>query len=243
MTKKPLILIPCNVIDYNGSPGHITRETYLDALIDIADCVPLLLPSTGKIPVEALDGRYDGILLTGSPSHVAPACYGCEQNFDDKDLDLKRDATTLPLIRDAIARDIPLLAICRGFQELNVAQGGSLHQFVHKVDGMQDHRAKKEGIMETYRYQAHAMTPQSGGLFARWGVTTDFTVNTIHQQGVDQLGKDLHVEAKAPDGLIEAISIPSKRFIFGTQWHPEGDTDINPVSKLIFEQFGKALRA
>jgi putative glutamine amidotransferase len=244
--KKPLILIPCNLIDYNGSPGHIARDTYIQAVLDITGGVPLLLPAAGrKVSFADVADHIDGIVLTGSPSHVAPVCYGAQQIFEDKELDLARDATTLPMIQQALERDIPLLAICRGFQELNVVTGGSLHQRVHEVDGKMDHRPsdalKAQGIMAVYRHQAHEVETLPGGLLARWNAPSRFTVNTVHQQGVDKLGAGLHVEAIAPDGLIEAISLPSKRFVFGTQWHPEGDPEINPVSRLIFEKFGEAV--
>jgi putative glutamine amidotransferase len=244
VAKKPRVLIPGNVIDYNGSPGHIVRETYIDALVRVSGALPLVIPSIGRdFSLDDIADSIDGILLTGSPSHVAPACYGEQQVFDDKELDLKRDATSLPLIAAAIKRDIPLIAICRGFQELNVVMGGTLHQRVHEIDGMMDHRAPKDKtIMEVYRHQAHDVTVETGGIFEQWGLPHSFTVNTVHQQGIKTLAAGLRIEAKAPDGLIEAISIPDKKFIVGTQWHPEGDWDINPVSRALFERFGTALR-
>lgn len=247
MTKKPLILIPCNVIDYNGSPGHIARQTYIDAVLDIAGGVPLLLPSSGnKMRFDDIADKIDGVVLTGSPSHVAPACYGEKQIFDDKELDLARDSTTLPLIRQVIDRNLPLLAICRGFQELNVVMGGTLHQRVHELPGKNDHRppadVTAQGIMAVYRHRAHDVTVQKGGLLEKWGVPGTFSVNTVHQQGIDRLGDGLTVDAMSDDGLIEAISIPAKRYVFGTQWHPEGDIDISPVSQTIFRKFGEALR-
>lgn len=242
---RPVIAVPCNIIDYNGSPGHIVRQTYIDALLDVADVVPVFIPSSGKkISFNDLKGRIDGLLLTGSPSHVAPACYGEKQIFPDSDLDLGRDATTLPLISEVLKADLPLLAICRGFQEMNVVMGGTLHQAVHDLPGKMDHRAQKNmTIVQVYRHQAHKVAVQKGGLLEKWGAPDHFTVNTVHQQGIDKLGEGLFVEAIADDGLVECVSIPGKKFAFGTQWHPEGDTDINPVSKLIFEKFGQALRA
>jgi putative glutamine amidotransferase len=188
-------------------------------------------------------GMIDGVLLTGSPSHVAPACYGEKQRFEDKDLDPARDATTLPLIQQTIDMDKPMLAICRGFQELNVVLGGTLHQFVHELPGKLDHRViPGSTIREAYHRQGHKVIVNKGGIFERMQVPAEFSVNTIHQQGIDKLGEGLHVEAVSEDGLIEAVSMPGKSFILGTQWHPEGDWDINDMSRKIFEAFGTALR-
>lgn len=247
MTKKPLILICANITDYNGSPGHIVRDTYISALLNTFDCVPLMLPSVlRRIDFKDVADRIDGVLLTGSVTNVAPACYGADQQFGDELLDLARDSTTLPMITQSIERDIPLLAICRGFQELNVAMGGTLHQKVEEVPGMQDHRLAPEiaarGVLDAYRHPAHKVIPREGGLLDMWGLTDEFMVNTIHQQGVDKLGDGLFVEAVAEDGLVEAVSVPGKRFIFGTQWHPEGDVDVNASSRKIFEKFGDAVR-
>jgi len=245
MTKKPIILIPSNIIDYNGLPGHVIRDTYVAALTQISGAQPLVLPVTGREAPRLLDlvGVIDGILLTGSPSNVDPVHYNEKRIFEDKWLDQARDAVTLQLIRDAVALDIPLIAVCRGFQEMNVALGGSLHQRVQEVPGFMDHRDNKNLTdKENYENPAHRVTTQKGGLFEQWGVPEEFAVNSIHQQGVKRLGSGLHAEAIAEDGLIEAISVPEKRFILGTQWHPEGDWHTNPVSRQIFERFGESVR-
>lgn len=244
MTKKPIIGIPCNVVDWGGLPAHLGRDTFVKALTEVSGCTPLFIPATGKaFDFSDIAHVVDGILLTGSPSHVAPSCYGAKQNFEDKYLDPARDATTLPLIPLLLEKDIPLFAICRGFQEFNVATGGTLHQKVHELPGMLDHRHPEDRpLLEGYEKQAHKAISQKGGLFERWGLPAEFTVNTVHQQGVDRLGKGLHVEAVASDGLIEAVSVPGKKFALGTQWHPEGDYYLNPVSKRLFELFGQAVR-
>lgn len=243
MTSKKKILIPCNVIDYTGSPGHVVRDTYVRALIEISGCLPLFLPAVGSdADLKALAAEFDGILLTGSPAHVAPACYGEPQEFEDSFLDLARDSTTLPLISHAIALDKPLIAICRGFQELNVARGGSLTQKVHEQPGMLDHRPREGAkITEAYETQAHKVTRKPGGIFEKLGLPETFTVNSVHQQGVKRLGDGLTVEAVAEDGLIEAVSVTGKKFILGTQWHPEGDWKLNATSKRIFEGFRDAV--
>ncbi len=241
--KRPIVLISSNVIDYTGSPGHIVRETYIRSLLDISGAMPLGLPSIGR------DFRFDdvrdvisGIVLTGSITNVAPACYGDNQTFDDNLLDLARDATTLPLIRMAAEANIPLLAICRGFQEMNVAFGGSLYQKVQEEPGMMDHRHNPSfSILQAYEARHHAVTAQSGGLFERIGITGRFDVNSVHVQGAKDLGHGLFVEAVADDGLVEAISVPGHKFALGLQWHPEGDTHISAQSRKIFEGFGQAI--
>lgn len=244
MAKKPHILIPANVIDYIGSPGHIVRETYLRALMDVADCIPLILPAIGDFEeIENTLSLVDGIVLTGSPSHVAPACYGAEQTFGNDKLDKARDSTTLPLIRRVLDKDIPLLAVCRGFQEMNVVCGGTLHQCVQELPGKMDHRAPAGiGITEAYERRAHPVIRKSGGLLEKMGAPEEFMVNTVHENGVDKLGSGLFIEAEAPDGMIEAFSFPGKRFALGTQWHPEGDFRVSEVSVMIFKAFGQAVR-
>lgn len=245
MSKRtPTVLIPSNIIDRNGLPGHFVRDTYIQALLNASGAIPLLLPVTAEqINFKDLADIADGVLLTGAPSHVCPARYQAEQSFDDSYLDLTRDATTFPLIRQLIEMDKPLLAICRGFQELNVALGGTLHQNVQDVPGKNDHREPKGVHLKTvYETQAHKMIPEAGGFFEKIGLTSPFMVNSLHTQGVDQPASDLFIEARSDDGVIEAFSLPGKKFIVGTQWHPEGDFRLNPSSVKIFEAFGAALR-
>lgn len=242
--RNPIVLIPSNIIDRNGLPGHFVRDTYIQALLDTAGAIPLILPVTAdQIDFNDLADMADGVLLTGAPSHVCPARYKADQSFDDSYLDLTRDATTFPLIHQLIEMDKPLLAICRGFQELNVALGGTLHQNVQDVPGKNDHREPKGVHLKTvYETQAHKMIPEAGGFFERIGLTAPFMVNSLHTQGVDQPGSGLFIEARSDDGVIEAFSLPDKNFIVGTQWHPEGDFRLNPSSVKIFEAFGAALR-
>jgi len=242
--KRPIVCIPGNVIDYNGMPGHIIRDTYVRAVVEIVGGIPLMLPAIGKdFSFKEIAASIDAILLTGSPSHVAPACYGAEQIFDNKELDLQRDATTLPLIREAIDMDKPVMAICRGFQELNVVMGGTLTQRVHELPGKRDHRGFKDRpLREIYETTAHNVTMQKGGMFEKMGLPHEFAVNSLHQQAVDKLGSDLFVEAVSEDGVIEAISVPGRKFVVGTQWHPEGDWRLNDSSKTILSAFGEVVR-
>lgn len=243
--KQPKVFIPCNIVNYDGLPAHAVRNTYIKALVEVADCLPLLIPAIGaKFNYADIASEVDGVLLTGSPSHVAPACYGAEQKFGDDELDLARDATAFPVIREILAQDKPLIAICRGFQELNIHMGGTLHQFIHEEPGKRDHRGKQGlTLPEKFQYQSHKVTAQKGGWFEKLGLPSEFTVNSLHQQAVDRLGQGLHVEAISEDGVIEAISVPGKKFALGTQWHPEGDFMLNPTSVKILKAFGDALRA
>jgi putative glutamine amidotransferase len=243
--NKPVVLIPSNIIDKNGLPGHFVRDTYIQALLNVAGCIPLLMPVThAQFDLDSLAGRIDGILLTGSPSNVSPDHYGAERIFDETLLDLARDATTLPLIRRAIDADMPLIAICRGFQELNVAMGGSLHQKVQELPGKRDHREPQSTDLKiVYETAAHKVNIEKGGLLEKIGLPAEFDVNSLHQQGVNRLGKGLFAEAISDDGIIEAVSLPGKRFILGVQWHPEGDHHQNPTSQAIFRAYGDAVRS
>jgi putative glutamine amidotransferase len=244
MSNPPVILIPSNhVKGSDGMLGYSVKDQYVRPIVEILKGIPLLIPAIGKdFSLKSIAHKIDGILLTGAPSHVNPSCYGGEREFGEEDLDTDRDETDLPLIRDAIDLDIPLFAICRGFQELNVTCGGTLHQYVHKQPNMMDHRPPKgETGARRYEIHQHKIHSQKGGMFERMGLPAEFPVNSLHNQGVNKLGAGLHVEGLSDDGLIEAVSMPGKRFIFGTQYHPEGDFWFNPTSKIIFEEFARAV--
>jgi putative glutamine amidotransferase len=244
MSSLPIVCIPCNRAEFEGAPTHFVKHSYVKALLEIAKCTPLLIPAIGKdFDLKSLAGKIDGILLTGAASNVCPAYYGAARAFEERYLDTDRDETTLPLIHDVVKMDMPMFAICRGFQEMNVAFGGTLHQFVQKQPGKMDHRADHNlPVKERYEFQRHKIRAQKGGMFERFGLPQEFTANSVHQQGVDKLGPGLFVEGIAEDGLIEAFSVPKKRFILGTQWHPEGDFWLNPTSLKLFEEFGRVLR-
>ncbi len=244
MSDLPIVCIPCNhVKEPQGIPIFAVRDQYVRPLIEIVKCVPLLIPALGRnFSLKSIAHKIDGILLTGAPSHVDPVNYGATCEFESESLDIDRDQTDLPLIRDVIEMDIPMIAICRGFQEMNVACGGTLHQFVHKVPGKLDHRAPLN-LPHAQRYEMHQhnIRTQAGGMFERLGLPQKFSTNSLHLQGIDKLGAGLFVEGICEDGLIEAISVPGKKFILGTQWHPEGDFWLNPVSTALFEEFARVL--
>jgi putative glutamine amidotransferase len=228
----------CNRL-LNGTEQHATPERYSVAVLQGADAVPVLLPPLGAVMLELLD-RLDGLLFTGSGSNVAPHLYGETTDLTPDRHDPGRDATTLPLIRAALARDLPLLAICRGIQEFNVACGGTLHQQVENLPGRLDHRA---GPGEPdWRYRPKHDVRLSGRLAEILG-KTEATVNSSHEQAVDRPGKGLLVEAVASDGTIEALRAEGAGFALGVQWHPEWRYAENPDSVALFRAFGAACRA
>jgi putative glutamine amidotransferase len=236
----PVIGIPTCFRTVNERAFHAVSEKYPSALIDSTGCVPILVPAVGlKIDVCVLLDRIDGLLLTGSPSNVHPSRYGCEPSHSDTRYDPARDATTLPIIREAVRRDLPILAICRGIQELNVALGGTLHQQVHEVPGRLNHRSRKNSPDGPYG-PAHSVALMRGGLLAALAGAREVMVNSLHSQGIDRPGPKLRVEAVAPDGQIEAISLPGARFVVGVQWHPEYKVLENPLSSALFSAFAQA---
>ncbi len=215
-------------------------------MIDGAGGLPLLIPALGGRvdPEDLLDG-LDGLLLSGSPSNVEPHHYDGPPAPPASARDPARDATTLPLIRRAIARAVPLLAICRGVQELNVALGGSLHQEVHALSGRLDHRSDKTvSPPERYRPAHEAILTPGGSLQALLGGVERIAVNSLHGQAIDRLAARLAVEAVAPDGTIEAVRVAgAPGFALGVQWHPEWRVLEHPISRRLFAAFGAACRA
>jgi putative glutamine amidotransferase len=227
----------------NALLNHAAPDACVRAASDLADAVPVLLPALGDAAdIAALLSRLDGILLTGSRSMVNPAFYGGPPHHADIPEDAARDGTTLPLIRAAIARGIPLLAICRGFQELNVALGGSLHQRLTDLPGRLDHAATHDDVHERRFGKAHPVQFTKGGLLHRLAGADSAIVNSVHFQGIDRLAPGLVVEAVAPDATIEAVRLVNGRgFALGVQWHPETDWSTDRFSRRIFEAFGAAL--
>ena len=183
-------------------------------------------------------------MFTGSPSNVEPHLYQGAPSMPGTDHDPRRDATTLPLIRAAIETGMPLLCICRGIQELNAALGGTLHQRIHEIPGKLDHRERPE-LETAQRYApAHDVVLVPGGFFASLSRATALHVNSLHEQGIDRLAEQLRVDAAAPDGIVEAVTVKDARgFALGVQWHPEWRFWENPVSRALFATFGDACRA
>ena len=226
-------------------PFHAVGEKYLAAVSLASRGLPLVIPALGEdLDADELLSRLDGLFLTGSPSNVEPHHYQGAHAEPGTAHDPHRDATTLPLIRRAVERGVPLLAVCRGHQEMNVAFGGTLHQKVQEVEGLMDHREDKSQPLAAQYAPAHAVRLEAGGLLARLADDTTLQVNSLHAQGVERLGDDLRVEAIAPDGLVEAFRVPAApAFACGVQWHPEWQVLGNPFSRALFRAFGDACRA
>jgi putative glutamine amidotransferase len=244
MAVKPLIGIPCCFRELNDHPFHVVGDKYIRAVSEAAEGTPLLVPALGgALDLADLVGRLDGLLITGARSNVEPRHYGGEASREGTLHDPARDATTLPLIRMAVERDLPVLAICRGIQELNVALGGTLHQLVHEVQGRADHRTPPGPPQaERYAHRAHPVRLAPGGVLAGVAGVEEIWVNSLHGQGVDRPAPGLIVEAEAPDGQIEAVRVPGRRFAIGVQWHPEFAVMAHPFSRALFEAFGEACR-
>jgi len=239
---KPIVLVPACNRQLGHHPFHIAGKKYIDA-VRLAGCQPLVVPSASADEIDALLELADGLLLTGSPSNVHPSHFDEGVHNPDLPLDTARDAWTLPLIPKALARGVPLLAICRGSQETNVALGGSLHQAVQEVPGFDDHRADDGAPAEVQYGPAHAVAVEPGGVLARVLDRERFDINSLHGQAVKRLADGLRVEARAPDGVIEAFSRPdAPAFNLCVQWHPEWLAADNPVSMQILNAFGAACR-
>ena len=237
---KPVVLVPaCNRV-LGHHPFHIAGKKYIDA-VRLAGCQPLVVPSAGLDELDALLDLADGLLLTGSPSNVHPSHFDEGLHNPELPLDTDRDAWTLPLIPKALARGVPLLAICRGTQEANVALGGSLYQAVHEVPGFDDHRADDGAPVDVHYGAAHSVAVEPGGVLSRILDRDRFDVNSSHGQAVNRLADGLVVEARAPDGVIEAFSRPgAPGFNLCVQWHPEWLAADNPVSMQLLAAFGAA---
>lgn len=220
---------------------HQTPARYADALMGGSGALPVMIPPAGDTQLALLD-RIEGLLLPGSPSNVHPTNYGVAVSLTPDKHDHARDSTTLPLIRAAVARGIPVLAICRGIQELNVALGGTLLQNIHDLPGRMDHRGNGAGNLEKAYGPKHTIAVT--GALARIVGASEIVVNSLHGQAIDRPGDGLVVEALAPDGTIEAVSAPSAPgFVLGLQWHPEWRWAEKPASVAIFHAFGEACRA
>ncbi len=242
MRRPPVVLVTSCNHRFGEHPFHIAGRKYVDA-VRLAGALPLIAPPFELAELDTLLDVADGVLLTGSPSNVHPSHFGEDVLNPALPLDPERDAWTLPLIRRALARGVPLLAICRGTQETNVALGGTLHQAVQDVPGLNDHRSR-EGAPAAEQYgPAHAVDVVPGGLLAGIVGSASITVNSVHGQGINQLAPGLRIEASAPDGLVEAFSQPAAPgFNLCLQWHPEWQAAGNPVSMALLRAFGEAVR-
>lgn len=244
MQTRPLVgVITCRR-EVEGHPAHMVTDKYLSALRDYG-LEPVMLPVWEDIETgaaTALLARLDGLLLTGSHTNVTPERYGAERAPENTRDDHHRDAAAFTWIPAALDLALPLLGICRGFQELNVAFGGSLYQAVQAVPDMLDHR-EPPGDKPAQYAPSHELEILPGGLLSRLHAERYSRVNSLHQQGIERLAPGLVAEAMAPDGLIEAVSVAdAPGFALAVQWHPEWQPREHPLYDALFQGFSHACR-
>ena len=242
--EKPVIGIPACRKLIAPHMFHAVGEKYITAVANAAGGVPLLIPALGGgIAITAILRSLDGLLFTGSPSNVEPHHYDGDASEEGTLHDPHRDATTLPLMAAAIEAGVPVFAICRGFQEMNVVFGGSLHQKIHDLPGKMDHREDSSQPLEMQYAATHAVRLSEGGLLRQLLGDQAIEVNSLHSQGVDRLGQGLVVEASADDGVVESFRVATAAsFALAVQWHPEWQVMKNPQSLALFKAFGDACR-
>jgi len=245
-TSTPLIGVTACIrtIEHRG-PFHSVSEKYIRAVTEGVHGIPIIVPALGDANEAAsLLPRLDGLLLTGSPSNVEPRHYDGEPSRPGTLHDPLRDATTLPLIRLAVADGVPVLGLCRGHQELNVALGGSLHQNVHELAGTRDHRAPRDQPNEIRYAPTHKVRLAAGGLLRELAGEAEIMVNSLHAQAIDRPAPGLVVEAvSCDDGVIEAVRLPgAPSLVLGVQWHPEWSIATSAFSAAIFARFAAAAR-
>ena len=242
---QPLVAVSTDVREFANYHWHAAPQQYLEAAISGAGVLPVLVPSFGdRIDLDGLLSSVHGVMLTGSKSNVYPPLYGEEATEANGPYDHQRDATTLPLIRKAIDQGVPLLAICRGIQELNVALGGTLATEIQERPGSLDHRAP-EGESQDVRFAIRqSVTIKPGTCLAGVFGAGEIMVNSVHRQAIGRPGSRLQIEAVAADGTVEAVSVRDARaFAVGVQWHPEYWSRSDENSARIFRAFGDAVRA
>ena len=249
MSKQacPIVGIPACMVLIDERPMHRVGEKYITCVVDGAGCAPLLVPAMGEGGCfQELVSRLDGLFLTGAASNVDPEIYDGEPSRAGTLHDPARDATTLPLITAAIEVGVPVFAVCRGIQELNVALGGTLHQNVHELPGKNEHRMNRSVPSDDRFEPRHPVIIQQGGMFEEMlGGTPEVMVNSLHAQAIDRPADGLFVEAISDDGVIEAVSMrDSKGLVVGVQWHPEHPIPMQvPLNNGLFRTFGDACRA
>ncbi|WP_319519118.1 gamma-glutamyl-gamma-aminobutyrate hydrolase family protein [uncultured Martelella sp.] len=243
--SKPIIAVPADTRFFQDTTWHAAQQQYIGAALDVAGAMSFIIPALGDAQdIDAMLDRVDGVMITGSRSNVSPALYGKTPEERDGPFDPGRDATTLPMIRRAIERGLPLLCICRGIQELNVALGGTLVSEVQELDGRIDHRQPPEGDRDALFVIRQPVHIGEGSCLAGILGAGEVQVNSLHRQAISDVAPGLAVEAVAPDGTVEAVSvIDAKNFAVGVQWHPEYWARTDDTSRKLFEAFGEAVRA
>ncbi len=242
--RKPVVLMSMGVHERKGHLYQVMTHKYITPVVDFAGCVPLLAPTCcGPDDIEQYLDMVDGVYLTGAGSNIEPSLYGQENMTPEKGQDIDRDMFDMPLIRAAIKCGLPIFAICRGMQEINVALGGDIYQKLYAEPGFNDHRENPNDPVDVQYAQSHNVRLKEGSWLAKLLATEEIGVNSLHGQGIKTLAKGLEPLAFAEDGLVEAFHAPSlSNFLFAVQWHPEWQAAQNPDSVKMFEAFGEACR-
>lgn len=241
---QPLVAVSTDVKAFENYTWHAAPQQYLEAAIAGSGVFPVLVPSFGdRLDLDRLLASVDGVMVTGSKSNVHPSLYGGDPSEANGPYDPARDSTTLPLIRKAIEYGVPLLAICRGIQELNVALGGTLATEIQDREGSLDHRAPVSDNQDERFSIRQNVSIKPGSCLAGVFGAGEIMVNSVHRQAVGRLGSRLEVEAVAEDGTVEAVSVrDSRAFAVGVQWHPEYWVKSDDASARVFRAFGDAAR-
>lgn len=242
--NRPVVGIISNSFLLNETyPAHGGGTMNFEAVSGVSDCLGMLIAADPRFScVEELLEICDGFLLTGGRPNVHPEEYGEAETPAHGAFDRARDAITLPLVRACVDRGQPFLGICRGFQEVNVAMGGSLYPEIRDLPGRMNHRMPPNGTLEEKFALRHRVRLLEGGAFQKLFGAPEVMTNTLHGQGIKRPGERIVVEGWAPDGTPEAIRVrDAKGFTMAVQWHPEWDAANDPVSRPLFTAFGKAV--
>lgn len=243
--RKPVIGIIGNYHLINEEyPIHGAGIMNAEAITHVCGAIPMIVPTDpALVDVEDLMQVCDGFLFTGGRANVHPEEYGHTETEAHGTFDRERDGVSLPLIRACVERGLPVFGVCRGFQEVAVAMGCTLHPEIRDLAGRDNHRMPPDGSLAEKFELRHTVTLTQGGPFHRlWGKTEVFT-NTLHGQGIMDVSDRIVVDGFAPDGTPEAIYVKgAPGFTLSVQWHPEWQADVDRVSRPLFEAFGEAAR-
>jgi putative glutamine amidotransferase len=245
LIRRPVVLMSMGAQERKGHDYQVMTVKYIRPLVEHAGCVPLLAPTClGTQNLAQYLSMVDGVYLTGASTNIDPALYGQEELSLGNDLDQDRDRFDQSLIHLALDMGLPFFGVCRGMQELNVALGGELHQKLHEIPGMIDHREDYAACLPQQYADVHSVRLVPHTWFAELMQQAEIRVNSLHGQGIKTLGEGVQPLAHAQDGLIEAIHLPElAQFTLGLQWHPEWQAAQNVYSVRIFQAFGRACRA
>ncbi len=240
---QPIVAIVADTREFDNEDWHCVPDQYMTALTKVANVLPMFIPALGSfVDHDSLLDRVDGVMMTGSKANVHPSYYGQEPDERFEPYDLRRDETSLPLIRAAVEKGVPLLALCRGIQELNVAFGGTIRPMIHEEEGSLDHRAADVLDRDKQFEIDQEVTATKGGCIEEI-LGPEFRTNSLHSQAIANISPRLVVEATASDGTVEAVSVKdAKAFAVGVQWHPEYWSETDSTSRKLFETFGDAVR-